>query len=232
MNKISILLVDDHGVVREGIKRLLERQPDFEVVDECANGEQALTRIEQLQPNVVMMDLSMPGLSGLDVTRRAKAAGSSSRIIALTVHEDEGYVREALNAGARGYLLKRTPPELIPQAVKTVNDGGIFIDPAVSDAVVKAIAVPQTSLSSSPNLSEREAAVLRAIALGYSNKEIAAQLVLSVKTVETYKARAMEKLGLTSRVDIVRYAQQRGWMDGAAGLSSLATEESKAGFNR
>jgi DNA-binding NarL/FixJ family response regulator len=212
MNKIRILLVDDHGVVREGIKRLLERQPDFEVVDECDNGEQALTRIEKLQPHVVMMDLSMPGMSGLDVTRRAKALGSSSRIIALTVHEDEGYVREALNAGARGYLLKRTPPELIPKAVKTVNEGGIFIDPAVSDAVVKAIATPYTSPSASPNLSEREAAVVRAIALGYSNKEIGAQLRLSVKTVETYKARAMEKLGLTSRVDIVRYAQQRGWM--------------------
>src|SRR5215213_5526551 len=208
-----ILLADDHAVVREGIKRLLERHDDFEVVAECADGSEALHEIERLHPDVVMMDISMLNMSGLEATRAAKESSPETRIIALTVHEDEGYVREMLKGGAAGYLLKRAPTEELVRAVRVVADGGIYIDPRVADNLVKAMIQPGArGTASEPTLSDRETAVLRAIALGYSNKEIGAELKLSVKTVETYKARAMEKMSLKSRVDIVRLAAQRGWL--------------------
>lgn len=211
--KRRIILVDDHGVVREGIKRLLERHADIEVVGECHDGREALQQIQKLRPDVVMMDISMPGMSGFEATRSVKQSWPETRVIALTVHEDDAYIREMLEAGAVGYLLKRAPTEELVRAVRVVADGGTYIDPRVADTVVKAMTQPSHSATyATLSLSEREAAVLRAIALGYSNKEIADQLKLSVKTVETYKARAMEKFGLKSRVEIVRLAAQRGWL--------------------
>lgn len=215
MNNCRIFLVEDHGVVREGIKRLLERRPDMEVVGESEDSEQALKRIREVQPDVVMMDISMPGISGIELTRQVRQVCPATKIIALTVHEDEGYIGEMLRQGAVGYLLKRIPTEELALAVRTVADGGTYIDPRVASKVVRVIVkTDNKELSASVDLSEREQYVLRAIAKGHSNKEIAAMLDIGVKTVETYKARAMEKLGLKSRVDIVRTATSRGWLLG------------------
>ncbi|HEY1110640.1 MAG TPA: response regulator transcription factor [Opitutaceae bacterium] len=213
MNKCRIFLVEDHGVVREGIKRLLERRSDMEVVGESEDGLQALEKIQETQPDVVMMDISLPGSSGIELTQRVRQHCPSTRVIALTVHEDEGYIREILRHGAVGYLLKRIPTEELALAVRTVADGGTYIDPRVASKVVRVIVdANNREPSPSPALSEREERVLQAIAKGHSNKEIAALLNIGVKTVETYKARAMEKLGLKSRVDIVRTATARGWL--------------------
>lgn len=214
MNKCRIFLVDDHGVVREGIKRLLERRSDMEVVGESEDGLQALEKIKESCPDVVMMDISLPGLSGIELTQRVREACPSARVIALTVHEDEGYIREILRHGAVGYLLKRIPTEELALAVRTVADGGTYIDPRVASKVVRVIvdAKRQEDAAPGPALSDREESVLQAIAKGHSNKEIAALLNIGLKTVETYKARAMEKLGLKSRVDIVRTATARGWL--------------------
>jgi DNA-binding NarL/FixJ family response regulator len=213
MATLRILLVDDHAVVREGLKRLIAEQPDIEVVGEASDGHEAIEHVKTLRPDVVMMDVSMPRLSGVEATRELKGICPATRILALTVHEDEAYVREFLKAGAAGYLLKRAPTEELVRAIRAVAGGGVYIDPRVTTRLVQMLSQPErASTSTTLDLSERETEVLRLIAQGYANKEIAAQLDLSVKTVETYKARSMEKLGLRSRVDIVRVAVERGWL--------------------
>ena len=213
MAKLRIFLVDDHAVVREGLKRLIGSQPDIEVVGEAGDGAEALARIKELCPDVVMMDVSMPGLGGVEATRQLKAICPSMKILALTVHEDDAYTREFLKAGASGYLLKRALTDELLRGIRTVASGKIYLDPRIADRLVNTLIEPERASSpATAELSDREAEVLRLIALGYSNKEIAAQLNISVKTVETYKSRSMEKLGLRSRVDIVRIAVERGWL--------------------
>jgi two-component system, NarL family, response regulator NreC len=212
MTKIRILLVDDHAVVREGIKRLIDSHPDIELVGEAADGTEAVTAVDQLRPDVVMMDVSMPRLNGIDTTRQLRDAAPETKILALTVHEDDGYVREFLKAGALGYLLKRASTEELIRAIRIVAGGGVYVDPRVAETLVRTLVQPaNVPPSPAAELSERECEVMRLIALGYANKEIASQLDLSIKTIETYKARSMEKLGLRSRVDIVRLATERGW---------------------
>jgi two-component system, NarL family, response regulator NreC len=214
MDKVRILLVDDHAVVREGIKRLIDTQADIELVGEASDGREALQKAGELRPDIVMMDVSMPHLNGIEATRQMKALAPSTKILALTVHEDEAYVREFLRAGATGYLLKRASTEELVRAVRAIAGGDVYIDPRVAQTLVNTIMQRESPRAARPlDLSEREAEVMRLIALGYANKEIAAQLALSVKTVETYKARSMEKMGLKSRVDIVRLAADRGWLN-------------------
>lgn len=210
MKRMRILLVDDHVLVREGLKRVLEAQPDLELVGEAADGEQAVEQAERLRPDIVLMDLSMPLLSGIDATRRLAKSAPGMRVIALTVHESEGYVCEFLRAGAHGYLLKRATSEELLRAVRMVGAGERYVDPRVSRALFAQI-IGTGNHPTALDLSDREGEVLRLIAFGYANKEIAARLDVSVKSVETYKARAMEKLGLRSRVDIVRLARDSGW---------------------
>lgn len=211
MAKLRILLVDDHEVVREGMKRLLAAQPTTELVGEAQDGEEAVACVKKLRPDLVMMDVSMPRLNGIEATRALKSASPDTKVLALTVHEDDGYVREFLEAGAAGYLLKRATTEEVLRAIQVIADGGIYIDPRVTRALADPLASSNGGNTPGTELSERETEVMRLIALGYANKEIAAQLELSVKTIETYKARSMEKLGLKSRVDIVRLATARGW---------------------
>src|SRR3954464_6216410 len=207
MPKLRIILVDDHAVAREGIKRLIETQPDIELVGEAADGFEALDKVKALAPDVVMMDVSMPRLNGIEATRMLKSVCPATKILALTVHEDDGYVREFLKAGASGYLLKRATTEELVRAIQRVGEGDVYVDARVAETLLKSIAQPETARTSTMmDLSERETEVMRLIALGYANKEIAAQLDLSIKTIETYKSRSMEKLGLKSRVDIVRLA--------------------------
>ena len=214
MQKLRIFLADDHVVVREGIKRLIDSQPDLELVGEAGDGQETLDKVSELQPAVVMMDISMPRMNGMEATRLLKAKCPTTKVLALTVHEDEAYVRECLRAGASGYLLKRATTEELLRAIRVVGSGDTYIDARVAHSLIKTLTHPPAVVRGTlVDLSEREAQVMRLIALGYSNKEISAQLGVSIKTVETYKQRSMEKLGLKSRVDIVRLASERGWLN-------------------
>ncbi|NTU83542.1 MAG: response regulator transcription factor [Chloroflexales bacterium] len=213
MAKLRILLVDDHAVVREGLKALISSQPDMEVVGEAVDGLEAIVVAHACMPDVAVIDVSLPGLSGGEVTARITRELPATRVLALSVHDEAGYVRRLLEAGAAGYVLKRLAVDELIAAVRSVAAGGVYLDPLVAGTVVAgAVGKAPVGAEDRPALSEREGDVLRMIAQGYSNKEIAAVLSISVKTVETYKARAMEKLGLDSRVAIVRFAAEQGWL--------------------
>jgi DNA-binding NarL/FixJ family response regulator len=214
MNKrLRLLLVDDHAVVREGLRALLASDPRFEVVGEASEGEGAVSAALSLHPDVVVMDVSMPGLNGVQATRRLKAESPDTRVVALTVHEEGGYLRSLLDAGAVGYVLKRSAASELVRALHVVGDGGTYLDPALAGQLVGRFVRSAPHPGGAPALSDRETEVVRLVARGYSNKEIAAKLEVSVKTVETYRYRAVEKLGLRGRADLVRYAIEQGWLD-------------------
>ena len=213
---IRVLLVDDHEVVREGLKSLISAQSGMEVVGEAADGPTALELAARLDPDVVVADVSMPGMTGAQLTAKLLEQRPEQKVLALTVHEDQGYLRLLLEAGAVGYVLKRAAVSELVQAIRAVAAGGTYLDPALAKNVIdQFVRKAEEWNEPAAELSDREAEVVRLIALGYSNKEIAARLGLSVKTVETYKARSLEKLGIRSRVDIVQYASRRGWLEGA-----------------
>lgn len=214
MTAIRVFLADDHGVVREGLRALLGGQPGMEVVGEAADGLAAVAGAAALAPDVVVMDVAMPGLGGAKATERVRRASPGVRVLALTAHEDKAYLRQLLEAGATGYVLKRAAAGELVQAVRAVAAGGVYLDPALAAHVAGGFvsAAARGALTGS-DLSDREEEVVRLIADGFSNKQIAARLSLSVKTVETYKARSLEKLGLRDRIDLVRYARQRGWLE-------------------
>lgn len=214
MSLIRILLADDHTVVRVGLRALIDAQPDMEVVGEARDGAEALAHALMVGPDIVVMDLSMPQLNGLEVTRQLREHTPELRVLVLSVHEDATYLRQALSAGATGYVLKRAAAEQLIEAIRDIAAGRVYLDPTLGATLAQSIAASagRGAAGDAATLSERERAVLRLIAQGYSNKEIATLLDVSVKTVETYKARATEKLGLRSRVDIVRYATEVGWL--------------------
>lgn len=213
MTKLQILLADDHAVVREGLKRLIEMQPDMKVIGEAADGRDAVDKAVKLSPEVAVMDVSMGELNGVEATRRVRELCPRTKVLALTVHEDKSYLRELLDAGAVGYVLKRAAADELVRAIRAVASGGIYVDPRVAGKLLRTFVEPPSAApDGNADLSERETAVMQLIAQGYTNKEIAAQLGVSVKTVETYKARSMDKLGLRSRVDIMRIATERGWL--------------------
>jgi len=211
------VLADDHAVVREGLKALVNAQPDMCVVGEAADGEAACRAAVELAPDVLVMDLSMPVLGGAEATERVRRDCPGVKVLALTVHAERVYLTQLLRAGASGYVLKRAAAAELVRAVRAVAAGGTYIDPSVAGALVGGYLDAEEAAAQPPHeaLSDREREVLLRIARGFSNKEIAAALGLSVKTVETYKGRVAEKLGLRSRVDIVRYAAGQGWLDGA-----------------
>ena len=214
MPKLRIFLADDHAVVREGLKALVNAQPDMEVVGEAGDGRTACVKAAELCPDVLVMDVSMPEMNGVQATRELHGVAPTIKVVALTVHEDRTFVQQLLAAGASGYVLKRAAAEELVHAIRVVARGEVYLDPAVATSLVQQLArQPRSGVAPDvADLSEREAEVLRLIAQGHSNKEIAARLELSVKTVETYKARSMEKLGLTGRADIVRLALEKGWL--------------------
>jgi DNA-binding NarL/FixJ family response regulator len=216
MIKIRVFLADDHEVVREGLKSLISAQPNMLVVGEAADGLIVCEEAPKLQPDVVVMDVSMPGLPGAQATERLLREYPSVKVLALTVHEDKGYLRQLLGAGASGYVLKRAASSELIHAIQVVAAGGVYLDPSLAGKVVGGFVRSPSSSGSIARgeLSDREAAVIQGTAAGYGAKEIAMQLDLSTKTVETYKQRAMEKLGLQTRADIVKYAAQRGWLPG------------------
>ena len=212
MKKLRLLLVDDHAVVREGLRSLLGTDSRFEIVGEAADGLTAISAVERLQPDVVVMDVSLPGMNGAQVTRRLKESQPDVRTLALTVHEEGGYLRSLMDAGASGYVLKRSAASELLRAIEVVGEGGTYLDSSIAGQLVSKLGQRRTALAPSSALSEREREVVRYVAHGYSNKEIAAKLDVSVKTVETYRYRATEKLGLHSRADLVRYAIDQGWL--------------------
>jgi DNA-binding NarL/FixJ family response regulator len=214
MAKLRIFIADDHPFVLEGLKAKVDAQADMEVVGQATDGRTAVQRVRELLPNVVVMDVSLPGLNGADSTREIKRICPQVRVIALTVHEDRVYLRQLLEAGASGYVVKRSAADDLIRAIQTVAAGGTYLDPAIGDKIVGGYIGRQPLKGQMPGqeLSEREVEVVRLIARGFANKEIAGQLSLSVKTVETYRGRAMEKLGLNSRADLVRYAAHQGWL--------------------
>jgi len=211
---IRIVLADDHVAVRQGLKLLIEGEPDMQVVAEASDGVSAVEHARTLKPEVVVMDISMPGVNGLVATRMLRAQLPATAVVILTRHGDDAYLQELLRAGASGYVLKQSAATELLQAVRAVAAGGQYLDSTLTARVTAGFVGRN---SKGPNqagaaLTERESEVLRLIASGYSNKEIAVQLDLSVKTVEVHKANSMRKLGLTGRIDIVRYAILQGWL--------------------
>jgi DNA-binding NarL/FixJ family response regulator len=213
---LRILLADDHVTVRHGLKLLIEAQPDMKVISEASDGKVAMQNTLALKPDVVVMDISMPGMNGLAATRALKQKQPNVIIVTLTRHGDDAYVQELLRAGVAGYVLKQSAPNELIQAIRAAASGGQYIDSTLT-ARMTARLLGRADKAAKPagELTEREAGVLRLIASGYSNKEIANQLSLSVKTVEAHKANAMRKLGLRGRIDIVKYAVLQGWLDNA-----------------
>ncbi|HJZ75694.1 MAG TPA: response regulator transcription factor [Vicinamibacterales bacterium] len=207
---IRVLLAEDHETVREGLRLLLNAQPDMQVVAEVGDGRAVIDAVAGLRPEVIVLDLSMPVMSGLSAARALKESGTSAAIVALTRHDDHAYVQELLEAGASGYVLKQSAAQELLRAIRIVAGGGRYFDPALPPA--DASRDPRRRLTT-PRATDREVEVLRLIAAGHSNKEIAAALNISVKTVEVHKANAMRKLGLRGRTDVVRYAVINGWLD-------------------
>ncbi|HKZ83704.1 MAG TPA: response regulator transcription factor [Anaerolineae bacterium] len=210
---IGVLLCDDHPVVRVGLRALLNSEPDMEVVGEASTGAQAVALTEELRPDVVVMDISMPEMDGLEATRRICAAHPDTHVLILTVHAQERYLFPVLKAGAAGYVLKSTVDTELIDAIRTVAQDGAFLYPAATRMVLEdylARLSKSQELDVYERLSEREREVLKLIALGHTTSEIADALVLSPKSVETYRARIMEKLNLHRRADLVRYALSHG----------------------
>ena len=207
-------MVDDHPVVLAGLKALVEADTDFRVVGEARDGRTALQLAKELQPDVVVLDISMPEMNGIEVATVLLTDQPQCRVLVLTVHEDRAYLSQLLELGVSGYLLKRSASDELIRAMHAIIAGGMYLDPAVAGKVVgrpaRDAASPQAGQTA--DLSGRETDVLRLVACGHSNKEISARLSISVKTVETYKARAMEKLGYRTRVEVVRYAAEKGWL--------------------
>ena len=192
---------------------LVNAQPDMEVVGEAANGADALVEAKKLSPDLVVMDISMPELNGLAATKKLKKIAPEIKILTLTRHTDDGYLQQLIKAGVNGYVLKQSAPTELINAIRAVVAGKSYLDPTLAERVMGGYAGTTGLLGQGPNkITGREAEILRLIAWGYSNKEIATRLDISVKTVEAHKGNTMKKLGMASRIDIVRYAILQGWL--------------------
>lgn len=205
----QILIADDHGVLRAGLRALLNNEPDLEVVGEAANGEEALRLAGELQPDVVLMDINMPGGDGIETTRHLLAAWPDARVLILTFHEDECLLQAAIRAGAAGYILKRAVESELINAIRAVSRGELYVHSAMTRALLAdAPIAPPTQRAAVDILTPRETEVLGLLAQGYTNRQIADLLTISVRTVESHRANLMDKLDLHSRVELVRYAAE------------------------
>lgn len=215
MPEIRVLIAEDHETVREGLKLIIDTQPDMTVVGEAGDGREAVRLAQRLAPDVLMMDISMPELNGLKAAAKLKRVAPGIKILTLTRHTDQAYLQELLEAGVSGYVLKQSAATDLVRAVRTIAAGGNYLDPAMTGKVFSNYVEKSSRLRGDTRgtaLTERERDVLRQIAWGYSNKEIAERLDISIKTVEAHKANALKKLGMQTRLDIVRYAVLQGWM--------------------
>lgn len=215
MNKLKIMLVEDFQTVRDGIRLLLESETDIEIVSEMENGALALAQVNEVSPDIIVMDISMPELNGLKATKKIKKINPDIKIIILTRHKDSAYLQQLISAGVSGYVLKQSSSAELVRAIRAVSAGNSYIDPALTNKVLGSYARQTSPLRGElkAELTDRESEVLRQIAWGYSNKEIAHNLGLSVKTIEAHKAKSMKKMNFLSRIDIVRYAILQGWLE-------------------
>jgi DNA-binding NarL/FixJ family response regulator len=212
MKKIRVLLAEDHETVRQGLKLLIDGQADMQVVGEASDGREALRSVEALKPEVAVVDVSMPEMNGLAATRRITEQAPQTAVVALTRYGDRAYVQEMLVAGARGYVLKQSASAELLAAIRAAAHGKQYLDRNLDAHETGSMFKSRGRARAHPHITDREVEVLRLMALGHSNKDIAAALDVVVKTVEVHKANAMRKLGLQSRIDVVRYALLQGWL--------------------
>lgn len=218
MFKIRIVLADDHAILRSGIVLILNTQNDMEVVGEAANGEEAVFLCREKEPDIILLDLNMPGISGLEAIEKIKHASPGVKILVLTMHDEEEYLKKVLKSRCSGYILKKAADTELISAIRMVHRGEVFVDHSLVKHLVNDLISPGGQNEPCPGrhsgvLSEREQEVFKLIALGYTNKQIADQLVLSVKTVESHKSKIKEKLNIKSRSDMVRYAIKNGLLE-------------------
>lgn len=216
MGKIRLLLADDHAILRAGLKTLFSAQPDIEVVAEASDGDDAVRQSHETNPDIVLMDITMPGLSGLAATQMIKCQNPETKVLILTMHEDESYLHQAFRAGADGYVPKKAADTEVIAAIRATFRGEHFIHPSMTAGLVAGLRyneMPVTTTCQNDGLSEREQDVLRLLALGHTNQQIADKLYVSVKTVETYKSRLKDKLGCEGRAELVRFAIRMGLID-------------------
>jgi DNA-binding NarL/FixJ family response regulator len=210
---IRIIVADDHGVLRAGLRAVLNAEPDMAVVGEAGDGPTALRLAAELCPDILLLDISMPGMNGVEVTRQLKKAQPDVRVLILTLHEDEGLLQEAIRAGVSGYIVKRAVESELVSAIQAVYRGDIYIHPAMTRALLKGVS-PALVTDEEPTepLSPREVQVLRRVAEGHTNRQIAEMLHVSVRTVESHRANLMGKLDLSSPAQLVRYALEHGFL--------------------
>ena len=218
MVKTTLLLVDDHIVMRKGLRLLLESYPEFSVLAEASTGREAVELTARLKPDLVVMDLSMPEMDGVAAIAAIKQNRPGQKVLALTMHDQTIYLEKALAAGASGFVLKRAADTELIAALRAIERGEFYVDPALTSHLVKKAVLGERRDSSEKDstredLTPREIEILRLVAMGYSNKEIAEKLAISVKTVENHKTRIKERLQVQTRADLVRYAMAKGWLD-------------------
>jgi two-component system, NarL family, response regulator NreC len=213
-HKIRVMIVDDHAILRAGLRMLVNAQADMEVVSEASDGEKAVQEVRETKPDVTLLDLTMPRVGGMKALQEIARNCHETRVLVLTMHDDPAYLRSALAAGASGYLLKRAVDAELISAIRAVHRGGIFVDPRLASILVQDVLAKKgtkTGRTQPVNiLSDRELQVLKLVARGYSSAQIAKQIFVGVKTVETYRSRFVEKLGLRTRSDVIRFAVQMG----------------------
>lgn len=219
MSKIRVLVADDHTIVREGVRILLEAQPDIQVVGEAADGQEALRQVREFKPDIVLIDIAMPNLNGLEATRAIKREHPQTHVIVLTMYESDEYFFQVLNAGASGYVLKKAASVDLIAAIRAVHAGDVFLYPSVARRLVSDYLTRVHSgeeKTSYDGLTERERQVLKLIAEGHTNQAIAEKLVISPSTVQTHRTRIMQRLNLHSRAELIQYAVRKGLLDYAS----------------
>jgi DNA-binding NarL/FixJ family response regulator len=210
---IRILLADDHGIVRDGLRRVVEESGDIEVVAETADGREAIALAREHQPDVAVIDISMPGLDGLEVTSQLAHYLPALPVLILTMHEEDQYVVRAIRAGAKGYITKQSAPEQLVNAIRRLNEGGRYLTDAAAELLALRVAKGTRSASPLDSLSQRELQVLRRLAMGHTNREIASAYSISIKTVDTYRFRLLKKLGLRNNAELSRFAIQNNLIE-------------------
>jgi DNA-binding NarL/FixJ family response regulator len=213
VSDIRVLIVDDHAILRDGIRSLLERQDGITVIAEASNGREALARVEEFTPDIVLMDVAMPVMDGLEATRRLKETHPEVRVLILTQHDSQEYVAPSLQAGASGYVLKRSGGREVVMAIRHVHEEGAFLEPGVTHHLLRDYAASEDEKSDRPSLTERERQVLELVVEGKSNKEIARALVISPKTVSVHRSNIMGKLGVHNSAELVRYVIEHNLLD-------------------
>ena len=219
MDTIRVMIADDHAILRAGLRSLLALQEDMELIAEAIDGQDAVNKAEQNKPDVLLMDITMPGMNGIEALKHVRKVSPESRVLILTMHDDHAYLRSVLAAGGSGYLVKRAADTELLAAIRTVHQGRSYIDVGLENNQLQAVLDNEEQEAtdaggrSLDTLSERERQVLELVALGYTHKEVGEELSVSVKTVETYRSRLSEKLGLRSRAELVKFALDRGLLD-------------------